>query len=291
MLRRDIAITGLILTALSLAALVIVEIRFADAVIKTASMPSEAFTGNRWLALANEVSRHKEASLILLLFSLAVLAASASLILTARQNKAQAPQSNAPCVHSENFGKVSSAYRELLMRYQGLMEINQSALIELDLDGNITYLNGPARKLTGRPEDGRTLGSPFAQFLTAENSIDLYLLLDDIRHGNTVKNRQLPFMCDDGGVNKLNMSGAPVWSEGMVRGFLISIHDTDKAERLAMELEDAKQAAMETAEQLKTTMLDIEEFALLAVKREVKMQEIREKLKKFKEHQNEGIVH
>ncbi|MBI5888367.1 MAG: PAS domain S-box protein [Deltaproteobacteria bacterium] len=298
MLRRNIAITGLILTALSLAALVVVEMRFADAVIGAASMPSEAFTGGR--RLAGEASRHRGTFLTLSFFSFTALAIAAALVVTTRKKR---PLANAPCIHSENFEKVSLAYRELLARYQGLMEITPSALIEIDLRGNIVSLNGPARKLTGHPEDGRTPESPlkgfnplrglspFAQFLPAQNRAELDELFDDIRQGNTMKSRQLPFVRDDGGVIRLDVSGAPLWNDGKVWGYLISIHDANRADRLAIELEDARRVTEETTDQLKKTILDIEEFALLAVKREVKMQEIREKLKRFKEGHGEDIVH
>lgn len=288
MLRRNIAITGLALTALSLAALVAFEMRFADAVIGTASMPSEALTGDRWLALADEVSRHRGAFLILSFFSFTALAVAAALVVATRQNK---PQTNAPCIHDETREKLSLAYRELLARYQCLMEISPSAIFEIDSNGNIVSLNGPARKLTGVPDDGRTPGSPLKGFLPAQSRAELDELFGDIRQGNTVNSRQLPFVWGDGGVNRLDVSGAPLWSDGTVMGYLISIHDTNRADRLAMELEDARRVTEETTDQLKKTILDIEEFALLAVKREVKMQEIREKLKRFKEGHYEEIVH
>lgn len=262
MLRRNIAITGFALTALSLAALVIVEIHFAGIARGT--------------------------SLFLLFFSLTTLAVASALVAAMRQNK---HQTNAPCIHSENSEKLSLAYHELLARYQGLMEITPSAIIEIDASGNIVSLNNPARKLTGRPEDNRTQESPFAQFLPGQNRAELDKLFGDIRQGNAISGRQLPLVQEDGGVNRLDVNSAPLWSDGMITGYLISIHDAGKAERLMMELEDARRITEETTEQLKKTILDIEEFTLLAVKREVKMQEIRERLKRFKEGRNEDIVH
>lgn len=76
---RKIAITGFTLTALSLAALVIIEMRFAEAVIGTAY---GGFFGNGLTGLSSEIPHHRDASLILSLFSLTALAATAALLVT-----------------------------------------------------------------------------------------------------------------------------------------------------------------------------------------------------------------
>ncbi len=283
MLLRNVAIAGILLVAALLAALVAVEMLFAEKVIYAGARMASSASAGEWAAIAALSSRQKDAFAVLSLFSLAALAAAAALTVAAAQKP---PLQHTPGIIKKNFEKQGRAHGEILMRYQCLLGITPAALMEIDSSGNIVPLNGPARRLTGH-EENLTQGRPFAQFIPVENRAEIECLLNEIWQGNTVKNRELPFVRADGAVARLIMGGAPLLNDGKVMGILITAHDPGTTETLARELEDARREAGETTEQLKKTIREIEEFALLAVKREVKMQEIRERLKKIDEERGD----
>lgn len=58
--------------------------------------------------------------------------------------------------------------------------------------------------------------------------------------------------------------------------------DADERKRLMNELISARAQAEETEKKLKKTISDLEEFALLAIRRELKMQELRERFVQIK---------
>lgn len=59
--------------------------------------------------------------------------------------------------------------------------------------------------------------------------------------------------------------------------------DSDERKRLLDELTSARTQEIEASTKLKKTISDLEEFALLAIRRELKMQEIRERFVRLKE--------
>jgi len=58
--------------------------------------------------------------------------------------------------------------------------------------------------------------------------------------------------------------------------------DAGESKRLVVELACARAQAQETEKKLKKTISDLEEFALLAIRRELKMQELRERFVQLK---------
>ena len=163
------------------------------------------------------------------------------------------------------FGRL---YAELNEMADGCREMFYSMpvpAIELDAEGRVVAINGAALSL-GVPPSAK--GAPLAG-------------LEEVMAGVRSGAIELPIQREDGSTLRLLVSAVALKKNGAPAGTLIIGRDDTR--RLEAELDTVKAGAKEAEAKLTGTIRDLEEFALMAVRREIKMKEIREKLTELRE--------
>lgn len=140
-------------------------------------------------------------------------------------------------------------------------------VIEADSSGRIVFVNRAALIAMGcGPEEA---SARFAELLRAAEA--------SLPEGGRVA-FEAPLVMDDGSRRFFEFKSVQVGKVTLFIG-----RDSDEKKRLLDELGSARMQEVETATKLRRTISDLEEFALLAIRRELKMQEIRERFVRLKE--------
>lgn len=155
-------------------------------------------------------------------------------------------------------------------------------VIELDRHGNITFMNGAALKATGYSGD-EALNRHYAGMIPETGAIEAENALKKALRGEITTDVELPLSLKGGGVGVFEFTCIPFKKSGKVAGCRLVGRDIDDKKKLIEDLRKAKRDSDENSEMLKRTIRDLEDFALLAVRRELKMHEIRQRLKELKE--------
>jgi len=186
--------------------------------------------------------------------------------------------------YPDELGRVGAAYnemvaslRETIERKRDLIENLPVAIIESTKDGNIKYLNKIALAWSGYNKE-EILGRRLTEFIPRENRGRIEEALKTVLGGVPVRELQTPVALK-GGVSRFEFNIAPIVEGKEVVGLRCVSKDIEKTKKMLDELERAKKEAEETSEKLRRTVKDLEEFALIAARREMKMQKIREGFK------------
>jgi hypothetical protein len=137
--------------------------------------------------------------------------------------------------------------------------------IELDAAGNVKAINDAA---LGSGVPPSAMGRPLAGLEGALQDAGASAI-------------ELPVEREDGTTLHLLVSAVPIEKNGARSGTILI--GTDDTARLKTELDRVRGEARAAEAKLTGTIRDLEEFALMAVRREIKMQEIREKLTEIRE--------
>lgn len=166
--------------------------------------------------------------------------------------------------------------------YKTLMESIPVPIVDLDSAGNISFLNGEARLLTG---DLGTAKKPFAELVRPEGLTDFLNLLKNTIKADTALSLETVIRTESGIDKALKVNAAPVRGNAECAGFRLVLisKDAPGPVKLREELEKARRHSEEASAELRKTMKELEEFALIAIRRELKMQEIRTRLKRLKD--------
>lgn len=155
-------------------------------------------------------------------------------------------------------------------------------VVETDEKGFIKHMNDAACAATGYTPT-ELVNMPFTSIVHQGEGYHFEDAMKRILLGEPVKRLELPLVLKDGRTDLFEFTCAPIWREGRIAAVRCVGRDTEERRRMLEELLAAKAQAEETSEKLKRTVKDLEEFALLAVRREFKMQEIRERFVKLKQ--------
>lgn len=178
--------------------------------------------------------------------------------------------------------KASRSMSERMDQHRDLLKNMPDLLIEMDADGKIRYLNDAACVITGYSKLDVT-GRHFLEFVPKEWRGQANRVFSTLMEGKPIKDFELPLVFKDGRLNYFEFNSVPLSVNGRISGCCCIGRDMDERKKIMDELERARANAEETSEKLKSTISDLEEFALLAVRRELKMQELRERFLKLKE--------
>ncbi len=178
---------------------------------------------------------------------------------------------------ANSYNEMALSLRETTAHYRDLVETMPVAVFEFDRNGRIQFVNRMGQLWTGYRED-ELVGKAFSSFVHEKERPVVQKLLDEALRGRSVNSLQIPMVLRKE-LRHFEFNIVPVWKGGEVIGCRAAAKDVEKTKRMMDELKEAKKQAEETSEQLRRTVKDLEEFALIAVRREMKMQEIREGLK------------
>lgn len=150
--------------------------------------------------------------------------------------------------------KENSIVREIL---EGL----QIAVFDIDAMSGVMPLNDAAVALLRDMDPG--------QIKTA---------VAEAFSGGTIRRRPLSIRLNDNAEKDIQISALPVETPSGIKAVRVIAFDACERLMLAKELKAAKEDVIENQKRLKKTIEDLEEFALLAIRREQKMVEIRKRL-------------
>jgi len=187
-----------------------------------------------------------------------------------------------PGVIIERLKRFNLSYTELLNRYHDVMDASPVAAFELDDRGKISTLNSAAEGLLGyRKSD--ILDRPFRDLITGKNRREFERLLADLSKGTRRGGLALDISRKDGSAGRVGLKVLALMGPNGFRGAVVFARDLEETGMLTKELKAVRSEAEMTSRTLKDNIRDLEDFALMAVRRELKMKEIREMLKKFNE--------
>lgn len=170
-------------------------------------------------------------------------------------------------------------YRE---QHRDLLMSVPDILLEIDVEGKILFVNRAASEVTGYPEDN-VLGRRFTDFITPGSSEKALSAFSSVLDGRRANGVELEIMLSSGSASFFEFNAVPLWRNGFIAGCCCIGRDIDERRKIMTELESARRHAEEATVKLKKTVSDLEEFSLLAVRRELKMQELREMFVRLKE--------
>lgn len=174
---------------------------------------------------------------------------------------------------------VHRTLRETKESGNALMENIPDVVIETGADGAVRSVNAAALRLTGYGEE-ELKGLTFAELVEGGSTGEAAAALERVAGGERIRGRELKLKSKDGTVRPAVFNAWRAQREGRVVCFFAG--NASEAARLKEDLEKVRCEADEAMEKLKNAVKDIEAYSLMAVKRELKMQEIRESFKKLK---------
>jgi len=188
---------------------------------------------------------------------------------------------------AEGINKFTNAVTEEACHCRNLLRALPDPIVEIDKKGFISRMNDAACVAIGYTL-AELANTPFTSLVHQGAGYLFEDAMKRILQGEAVKRLELPLVMKDGCTGFFEFTCAPIWREGSVAAVRCIGRDTEEHRRTLEELIAAKAQAEETSEKLKRTVKDLEEFALLAVRREFKMQEIRERFVKLKQDNGSG---
>lgn len=177
--------------------------------------------------------------------------------------------------------KLMDSFDESAARGAELADTIPDLVMDIDRSGDVAYFNEAASTLTGYEEED-VLGRPFLALVHRRSTDEARTAFERVLSGEPVKNLELTLTLKDGGARLFEFNAVPVLRAGAVEICRVVGRDIDERKELMEELRKARAEAEDSSEKLQQTVMDLEDFALLAVRREIKMQEIRELLQELR---------
>lgn len=160
---------------------------------------------------------------------------------------------------------------------EGLLNALPVAVLDIDMDGKVTSANEAASALSGYdPSDIK--GRPLSSFIAKEYLDDACDLMKKAMSGSVINCIELRMVLRGGAVRSIGLNIAPIRNKDEITGCRCVAFEMSRSKELENALLEALAVSEETSARLEKAERDLEEFALIAIRREVKMREIRERL-------------
>jgi len=144
--------------------------------------------------------------------------------------------------------KTEKALRESEERYRNILESIEEGYFEVDLSGNLTFINDAACKMIGyRPED--LIGLNNREYTSPETAKKMYKVFNKVyRSGMPAKVADFEILAKDGSKKHLELSASlihesdqrPVGFRGVVRNVTKRLKAEREKERLASQIQQAQ---------------------------------------------------
>jgi len=155
-------------------------------------------------------------------------------------------------------------------------------VVELDCNGTVLHMNRPGLELTGQ-NGSDVVNMAFTELFETGARNAATAFVEGVMKGGITEPAELPFIMKDGKTGVFEFIPIPLRRDGAIGGCLMLGVDMEERRRMSVELARAREEAEERSGELRKTITDLEEFALIAVRREMKMQEIRERFHRLKD--------
>ena len=170
---------------------------------------------------------------------------------------------------------------ELENARRSLIESLPIAAFEVDETGKIISSNNEAAMLTGRALDELN-GLCLLDLAPDDGKEAVRLMLDDAFSGKPARGYGAAIMLKCG-ITLAEVFALPAVHAGEKPSCLIFSRNDRELKKARDEIEGVRKESVEASERLKKTIRDLEDFALMAVRRELKMQEMREMFMRLRE--------
>lgn len=172
------------------------------------------------------------------------------------------------------FNRLNSALKEQRKEMRETLHSAPVAVIELERSGDIAFMNEEAGRLFWHPS---LKGSPFTSLVHRDYRAMFNENVKEALSGYVSGKSVIEMVSLEGKASRFELTALPVRGREGVEGARLIMRSLDEVKDLKEELVKTRFEAEETNRRLKETISDLEEFALLAVRRELKMKEIRER--------------
>lgn len=185
-----------------------------------------------------------------------------------------------PGLHSA-LNRLSRSVKAYEDRQKEFLAAIPAAVIRLDRSGTIAYMNDSAAMLTGRgtPE---VREADYTDLTPTQSHHEMKEAFLTVLNGETVAGREITIIDRDCNEINCEFSAVPSWKGAEPDGCFLICRDAEEKARLESELKISRLREEEATAKLNKTIQYLEEFSIMAVRRELKMQEIRERLTELK---------
>ena len=138
---------------------------------------------------------------------------------------------------------------KLEKKYRAIAEMSADGILTLDTMGKLRYVNPSFQNIT-KYKEPILIGKLFRELLSDESIYQFQQLILDVRKKNgAIKHLELELINGENQVVPIELSMSPLYSEGLLQGFVCTIHDISDRKRMEEE--------MRKSEQLKTEFMNI----------------------------------
>ncbi len=176
--------------------------------------------------------------------------------------------------------KLSRSLKEAVEGRLNIINNIPCPVIELDSKGKVSGFNKAFSGITGYCED-EIVGKDFLDLMPEGQRPGFEDALKSISEGKAFTGFEAVLKLKDGRDNSFEFTVLPVKSGKAC--FVLAGRGVGELKKMECELEKVKAEAAEASSKLRKTINDLEQFALMAVRREKKMQEIRDHFIKSKD--------
>ena len=173
---------------------------------------------------------------------------------------------------------VSATKRSTAGRSQQNVDVCTDSLpvpvIRVSKEGIVVYVNREFLQWSGY-EDKECRGRRLDSFVEKTEHHRVTDLLEELSRGKTIRGVQVRFLKKDG-FALVELDGAGL--DNSDGDGVVVLKDIESIKKVMRELEGARKRAEEAKEKLKKMVNELEEFALIAIRREMKLKEIKERI-------------
>lgn len=163
------------------------------------------------------------------------------------------------------------------MELDRLLNALNVGVLDIDMDGRVTSANEAALAIFEQHQSEMS-GRLISSFIAKECLADADDLICKTLSGRRVNTRELSLVSKSGEARAIEFTMASKRKYGDITGCRCIAIDMTRSRALETALQEARASSEYTAARLEKAEKDLEEFALIAIRREVKMREIRERL-------------
>jgi two-component system, LuxR family, sensor kinase FixL len=158
---------------------------------------------------------------------------------------------------------------KLEKKYRAIAEMSADGILTLDTSGTIRYVNPSLQTIT-KYEEPILLGKVFRELLADESIYQFQQLLLDVRaKAKPIKHVELELTDADQHLVPIELSISPLIKEGLIQGFVCTIHDITDRKRAEEEMRKSQQLKTEfmniAAHELKSPVTPIKGYLDLIV--------------------------
>jgi two-component system sporulation sensor kinase A len=136
--------------------------------------------------------------------------------------------------------KMEEQLRQSEERFRSIAETSFNAILNLDLEGYITYISAVAETIIGyKPEE--IAGKNFRSFLTESEIYKVAQPFIEVMNGKSIRGLELELRRKDGSLVPVEINSSPIVKDGKIVGVQAAIRDITERKQMEQELRDSEE--------------------------------------------------